>query len=144
MQAPPYKKSWCQLIFLYNSTETQWAYLLFGNIQFFPKYLCIVLNIFGIEIEADWDSGPHYTVYHYRFTIDVLSIGHIIIGTLGVVLFIVEVSLSPLHLILHEWPHRSLILEGTVLLNIDIDRIPTNNGISHLVVFLFACEVISS
>ena len=46
------------------------------------------------EIEADWDSGPRYTVYHYRFTIDVLSIGHIIIGTLGVVLFIVEVSLS--------------------------------------------------
>ncbi len=44
------------------------------------------------EIEADWDSGPRYTVYHYRFTIDVLSIGHIIIGTLGVVLFIVEVS----------------------------------------------------
>ena len=63
------------------------------------------------EIEADWDSGPRYTVYHYRFTIDVLSIGHIIIGTLGVVLFIVEVSLSPLHLILHEWPHRRLILE---------------------------------
>ena len=65
----------------------------------------------GKEIKADWDSGPPYTVYHYRFTIDVLSIGHIIIGTLGVVLFIVEVSLSPLHLILHEWPHRRLILE---------------------------------
>ena len=43
------------------------------------------------ESEAAWD-GPRYTIYHYRFTIDVLSIGHIIIGILGVVLFIVEVS----------------------------------------------------
>ena len=47
-----------------------------------------------------FDSGPRYTIYHYRFTIDVLSIGHIIIGTLGVVLFIVEVS--SLFLILYE------------------------------------------
>ena len=39
-----------------------------------------------------FDSGPRYTIYHYRFTIDVLSIGHIIIGTLGVVVLIVEVS----------------------------------------------------
>ncbi len=39
-----------------------------------------------------FDNGPRYTIYTYRYTIDVLSIGHIIIGTLGVVLFIVEVN----------------------------------------------------
>ena len=51
------------------------------------------------ESEATW-TGPRYTIYHYRFTIDVLSIGHIIIGILGVVLFIVEVSATSFCLIL--------------------------------------------